>query len=300
MRIFLVGIYGLGARALTEVRERGFRVTGLLTKPDCGEGQRDLLTVAARESLPVLQPESPGDPGILEKIRSLKPDLMAVAGYHRRIPENLLKLAPLGTINTHLSLLPQYRGPCPWKWAILNGERTTGVTIHGMTAKFDCGPILAQRSCPIGDDDTGESLFRTLSDLGATTLADSLRALEVGAASLMEPDERGETYYGNPTEEDARIRWDRPAREIRNQIRGLHPRPGAWTVLGGQRVRIQRATAFDDLLSQSPPGTVLGLSEGMPTVVTGRGILRIDGLRPDDPGANLHHFPVTVGSVLSA
>lgn len=300
MRIFLVGIYGLGARALEELLQRGVRVAGLLTKPDPGEGQRALRELAARGQLPLFEPESPSEHGLAAQIRRLKPDLIAVAGYHRRIPEALLKLAPLGTLNTHLSLLPQYRGPCPWKWAILHGEQTSGVTIHAMTAGFDEGPILAQRSCPIAEDDTGESLFRKLSDLGAITLAETLRALEAGAASLMEQDERGATYYGTPSEEDARIRWERPAREIRNLVRGLHPRPGAWTVLGAQRIRIDQVTVHEDVAPDLPPGTVVGLCGGLPTVVTGRGLLRLDAFRAEDPPTILHHFPGNVGSVLSA
>lgn len=300
MNIFFVGIYGLGARALEELLQRGFRVAGLLTKPDRGDGQRALLELAARERLPVFQPESPSERGLLPRLRALKPDVMAVAGYHRRIPAGLIQLAPLGTLNTHLSLLPQYRGPCPWKWAILQGEHSTGVTVHAMTATFDQGPILSQRSCPITEDDTSESLFQRLSELGAVTLAETLRAVEAGAASLMEQDERGASYFGAPSDEDAKIRWDRPAREIRNLVRGLHPRPGAWTLLGTQRFRIARATAFEDIAPEAPPGTVVGLAEGLPTVVTGQGVLRLDEFRADGPGTNLHHFPGCVGSVLSA
>ncbi len=300
MKIYLAGIYGLGARALEELLLRGFQVVGLLSKPDQGEGQRKLLDLAAREQLPVFQPESPSERGLLERIRALKPDVLVVAGYHRRIPAALLKLAPLGTINTHLSLLPRYRGPCPWKWAILHGEQTTGVTIHSMTAAFDQGAVLAQRSCPITEEDTGESLFHRLSDLGAVTLAETLRAVEAGAASLMEQDERGASYFGTPSELDAQIRWDRPARDIRNLVRGLHPRPGAWTLLGAERLWVVRATAFEELRPDSPPGTVVGLPEGVPHVVTGHGVLRLDEFRAGDPGKNLHHFPGSVGSVLSA
>jgi methionyl-tRNA formyltransferase len=300
LRIFFVGIYGLGARALEALLQREFRVVGLLTKPDPGEGQRELLDLAAREDLPVFMPASPDERGLAGKIRALKPDLLTVAGYHRRIPQVLLQLAPLGTINTHLSLLPRYRGPCPWKWALLHGERTTGVTIHGMTSVLDRGPILAQRSCPIREEDTAESLFQRLSELGAVALADTLAALEIGAVCLREQDEQSATYFGSPTDADAQIRWDRPAWEIRNLVRGLHPRPGAWTLLGNQRIRISSATAFEEIRPPSPPGTVVGLNGGLPTVVTGRGLLRIDGFRLENPLSNLHHFPGSIGSILSA
>jgi len=296
MKVFLVGIYALGARALAELLQRRVDVVGVLTKPDHGEGQRDLFDTVARAGLPLMEPEAPDEPGLARRIRALRPDVVAVAGYHKRIPSRILGLAPLGAINTHLSLLPQYRGPCPWKWAIVRGESTTGVTIHVMTSKLDRGPILARKSCPLDDQETGESLFHRLARMGAESLGDTLRTLESGGATMSEQEEAGASYYGAPTDEDAQIHWERPAEEIRNLVRGLHPRPGAWTVFDGRRYRVGRVSIVDTPFSPARPGTLLDAPQGLPIVATGRGVLRIEERTAGEEQTNLHHFPQSPGS----
>lgn len=270
-----MGIYSLGALALDRLLRRGFNVIGVVTKPDQGPGQAPLLDQVRRSGLPLFQPESPRERSFLDRIEPLQPDLIAVAGYHLRIPLRLLRIPRFGVLNTHLSLLPRYRGPCPWKWAILKGESESGVTIHEMTEGFDQGAILAQRSCAIESEDTGESLFQRLSGLGADTLADVVEEVQAGTARPRPQDEDQASYFGALSDSDARIRWDRTAAEIRDLVRGLNPRPGAWTTWEGRRIRIGRADLGGPSAAGARPGTILAGGEHTVDVATGEGILTI-------------------------
>jgi len=281
MKILLFGIYALGAQVLAGLLRGGFEVVGLVTKPDQGPGQRALLDLALRLQIPILTPEHPRESAFLRSVEHCTPDLIVVAGYHLRIPSRILDLPRFGVLNVHLSLLPRYRGPCPWKWAILRGESQTGVTVHVMTPHFDQGAILAQEACPISEEETGGSLFVRLSALGAELLPKVLEQVRAGTSTRTPQDEGRASYDPAITDEDARIRWQRPAAEIRNQIRGLHPRPGAWTTWDGTRIRILGATLGGPSQPQDRPGTILH-SNGTLAIVTGTGILSVQEWRHDE------------------
>ncbi|HVR82960.1 MAG TPA: methionyl-tRNA formyltransferase [Planctomycetota bacterium] len=274
MRVLFIGIYAIGAQALASLIRRGLDVAGVVTKPDESVGQRPLLALAEERRLPLLAPEKLRASSFRRSVRSLNPEVIAVAGFHRKIPAWMLTLPPRGVLNLHLSLLPRYRGPSPWKWAILRGETTTGVTIHQMTSQFDQGAILAQEEWPIDPEDTGESLFHRLCPLGAELLAQVLTQIQAGTNTSRAQDERLASYDPAPTDDDARIRWTRPAREIHNQIRGLHPRPGAWTTWDGTRIRILRSSLGPSSVSEDPPGRILRC-DGSLAIATGLGILKV-------------------------
>jgi len=294
MRVLLFGIYALGARALARLAERRIDVVGVVTKPDRGTGQTDLLSQVDRMGLPLFQPQTLEDPALEGDLQALRPDLLAVAGYHLRLPTPLLQIPPLGAINTHLSLLPRGRGPCPWKWAIIRGERTTGVTIHVMTPRFDRGGILAQREVALGDDETGESLFQRLASEGAGLLGETLEGLRAGTRNPRDQNEASATYDGPPSDDDARVRWTAGAREIRNLIRGLHPRPGAWTTHHGKRYGIAGASIVETSGNLSPAGLIVDSGDGIVTASTGRGFIRMEGLTARESGspAPTEEFPV--------
>jgi len=283
MKIVFVGIYGLGERALGRLLAQGSEVVGVVTKPDRGPGQQALLSLVDRSGVRLWTPETPRDRAFLADMEALKPDLIAVAGYHLRIPRRLLRLPTRGILNTHLSLLPRYRGPCPWKWAILRGEKETGVSVHAMTEGFDDGDLYARKSCPIDPDDTGESLFQRLCDLGAETLAEVVRQVQDGRARPSPQDPSQASYDGVPGDEVARIRWDQPGASIRDLIRGLHPRPGAWTTWQGQRIRIRRASLGAMPAPTAPPGTILEGSSDPLWVVTGDGVLTVHEWDSEQP-----------------
>lgn len=274
MRVLVFGIYKVGSDALHSLMRRGVDVVGVVTKSDSREEQP--VAVAARDrKLPLFIPDSPGEEPFIQQIALLKPDLIAVSGYHKIIPETVLSLPRLGVVNMHASLLPAYRGPSPWKWAIVRGETKTGVTVHVMSRKLDAGDILAQEEVEIGDADTGGSLFEKLCPIGAELLAKTVEAMATSSLPRIPQDERLASYDAAPKEEDARIRWRSSAQNVRNLVRGFHPRPGAWTSYQGARLEIQRAS-IEGRPTSDEPGTILDVSEHFFRVATGEGVLRIE------------------------
>ncbi|HVE38672.1 MAG TPA: methionyl-tRNA formyltransferase [Planctomycetota bacterium] len=276
-RILLFGIYELGFRSLEALLARNLNVVGVVTKPE-GLLEAQPITRLARETgRPVLAPESPRDAGFLRQVRLLRPDLIAVAGYHKILPGSLLRLPPSGVINVHGSLLPRYRGPSPWKWAIMNGETRSGATVQQMAEELDRGDILSQRELPIDPQDTGETLFLRISALAGPLLAETIEDLFAGRVDPQPQDEQRASYQGYPGDEDARICWEWNAERIRNQIRGLCPRPGAWTQYGRKRVRIRKAALAGGPMGQVP-GMILGRTEDSLIVSTGQGNLSVSAM----------------------
>jgi len=289
MNVLLVGLYGLGCQPLAALHRKGVRVTGVVTKPSEEPAQQEFFSLVRDSRLPLLLPDSPNEPGFSDSIRALQPDVIAVAGYHKRLPGELLRIPSRGCINTHLSLLPKYRGPCPWKWALIRGERTTGVTVHVMTPRFDRGPLLAQREVFIGEEETGGMLFHRLCSIGSEVLAETLVNLQAGQVSASVQDEKEASYQSAPTDGDARIRWELGSREICNLVRGLCPRPGAWTNFEGKRLRILKASPGPAPDVASRPGTILAMTDLGPSVCSGDGTLILrelaaEGTLPLRPG----------------
>jgi len=301
-RIVLIGIYQLGARSLEALLARGLDVVGVVTKPDLRVEEEPLTLLARSRGIPVFLPSRPGEAGFVEQIRGLCPDLLVVTGYHKVLPETLLSIPPRGVLNLHGSLLPRHRGPVPWKWAILKGESVGGVTVQLMSAELDRGPLLAQESCPIAPDDTGETLFAKLCLLAGPLLARTLPAYLDGRLTPAPQDERQATYEGYPTDDDARISWEWEAERIRNLIRGLSPRPGAWTSFRGVNLRVRKAVRAVDSVSRNP-GLILHQSDGALVVATGEGNLLLSELSVDGETENLEStrlrlLGLTPGSLL--
>ena len=291
MRLLFFGIYDIGVRALAALCHRGKKIVAVVTKPDAAAERQPVAAWAAHRGFAVLQPSSPKTADFLAEIRRLRPDLIVVAGYHKVIPPAILELPARGVINVHGSLLPKYRGPCTWKWAIVNGESQTGVTIHAMTAELDRGDILAQRSISIAPDDTGGSLFQKICEAGGDLLGETIDAIERQQIVPRLQDESEATYYGNFTEEDARICWRSRAERIRDLIRGLNPRPTAWSTVERQRVNVG-VLAVTDRLSTRPPGEVVECSPSCLHIATGsRDValldIGVDGL-PMEPWQTAH------------
>ncbi len=301
-RILLIGLYKLGHLALEAMLRRGTDVIGVVTKPDPLLGGEPLACLARSRGLPLLAPPGPRDAAFLKEMKALRPDLIAVAGYHRILPPKLLALPSKGVLNLHGSLLPRHRGPVPWKWAILNGETVTGMTVQIMSRGLDEGPILAQEQCPILRDDTGDTLVSRLCVLGAPLLARTVEEYLAGRLVPRPQDEREASYEGYPGDEDARISWEWDAERIRNLVRALSPRPGAWTTCGRTRLRVRVADAVGER-SDRAPGVVLRHSDSATLVSTGGGVLALGGISIDGEAAvlgprRLEHFGLKPGACL--
>jgi len=238
--------------SLDALVDAGCTIVGVITAPDkpAGRGlklqESAVKKYAVEKGLKVLQPEKLKNPQFLEELRSLKADLQVVVAF-RMLPELVWNMPPLGTINVHASLLPQYRGAAPINWAIINGEKETGVTTFKLKHEIDTGDILLQEKTQIEENETAGELHDQLKELGAKVLVRTIQGLaddtlnEVAQSEL--PDAQSETIKHAPKifTETCRIDWHKPVDEIHNLIRGLSPFPGAFTHLNEKLLKIYRS-----------------------------------------------------------
>lgn len=210
----------------------GFTVQAVVTQPDRPQGRHlkpqppAVKQTALKYALPIIQPESLRNPEVVTILHRLEPDVIVVAAYGQILPRKILELAPHGCVNVHASLLPKYRGAAPIQWAILKGESESGITIMQVDAGLDTGPILAQESIPIRDDDTAQSLHDRLAELGAQLLTRTLPQLLQGEIRPTPQNEAESSYARKISRQDGLIHWDSPARNLWNQVRALIPWPG--------------------------------------------------------------------------
>jgi len=207
---------------------------------------------AEQRRLEVLQPESLKDSGFLQKVAQLQPDVLVVVAF-RILPRDLFTLPPQGAINVHPSLLPKGRGPAPIQWTLLRGETETGVTIIRLTERIDAGNILRQERVSITPQDDFGTLHDRLAVLGAKVLVETLDAVESGTQT--EPQKQDDSHATTAPKlkpDDFVLQWERPAEELRNQIRAFSPVPGAVTQLDGKRLKIFRAELANEKPLLSP------------------------------------------------
>jgi methionyl-tRNA formyltransferase len=233
---------------------------------------RSVAELAKRYGIPVYAPESVNTPEWITRIRSWSPDLIFSFYYRNMIAEEILSVPPLGAFNMHGSLLPRYRGRVPINWAVLHGEKVTGVTLHHMVKRADAGDIVDQEVVSIGFDDTAQDVFGKCVKAARLVLERQLEALKQGTAPRRKQDENEATYFGGRKPEDGRIDWTQNAEQIYNLVRAVtQPYPGAFTELGGKRLVIWWATPVPD--GNGAPGEVVSLDPLR--VATGRGLLEL-------------------------
>lgn len=258
-RIVFMGTPEFAVASLEALVKAGHDIVGVITAPDKPAGRGMKMNTSAvkkyaiEHSLPVLQPEKLKHPEFLEQLKSLKADLQVVVAF-RMLPEVVWNMPPMGTVNVHASLLPKYRGAAPINWAIINGEKETGVTTFKLTHEIDTGNILLQEKVPIGDDETAGELHDKLKEAGARLLIKTVDGLANGSAS--EQPQRNDSVIHAPklTTETARIDWNRKAVDIHNLIRGLSPYPGAFTTLKGNMFKVYRSEYRNEPVRAEPGG----------------------------------------------
>jgi methionyl-tRNA formyltransferase len=257
----------------------------VVTQPDrrVGRGQHlqpsPIKQAALQAGLSVLQPEKVRSPDFVNQFIKLAPDLAVVAAYGQIFSQALLDIPRFGFINVHSSLLPAYRGAAPINWAIINGERETGVTIMRVEREMDSGPILLQRTEPIGPDDTAASLHDRLAVLGGRLLGEALDQLAgQGWQPALQRHELA-TYAPMLSKQDGLIDWSLPAAVIYNRLRGMTPWPGCFTLLDGRILKIHRASVQDGGRGSAEPGTVLSAEDSGIMVAAGSGALTVTSLQ---------------------
>ncbi|MFF2484122.1 methionyl-tRNA formyltransferase [Paenibacillus sp. NPDC058071] len=289
MRIVFMGTPEFAVPSLHTLLDNGYEVVAVVTQPDRPKGRKRVLTpppvkeAALALGLPVLQPERMRSEEAAEAIAALKPDLIVTAAYGQILPKAVLDTPPLGCINVHGSLLPQYRGGAPIQRSIINGEKVTGVTIMYMAAGLDTGDMISKVEVPIEDDDTSGTLFEKLSLAGAELLARTLPAIAAGDAARTPQQHELATYAPNLTRDDERIDWSRTARQIYDQVRGLSPMAGAFTTLSGEVFKVWTCAKPADGASAAgkhDSGTVLEASDKGIRVQTGSGELLLLIVQP--------------------
>ncbi len=286
MRIVFMGTPEFAVASLEALLKSEDTVVGVVTQPDRPKGRGRALMpspvklVCQREGLPVLQPVKMKDPAFLEALKNWQPDLIAVAAFGRILPLAILNLPSKGCINVHASLLPKYRGAGPIQWAIINGERETGVTTMLMDEGMDTGAILLQEAVPIEPDDTAGTLSAKLAWVGGRLLVETLRRLKAGTLAPRPQDHAQATLAPLLKKEDGLIDWTRPAVEIANRIRGMAPWPGAYTFADDDLWKIWKATPQDGQAHNALPGAIVGFTKEAILVATGKGVLAITELQP--------------------
>jgi len=251
MRLIFCGTPQFAVPTLEALIAAGFEISLALTNPDEPSGRgyelkpSPVKEFALKVGFRVFQPARLKDPSTQAEISSIQPDAIIVVAYGHIIPPWMIEIPRFGCINLHASLLPRYRGAAPVAWAIIRGERTTGVTTMQIDTGLDTGGILLQRETEIRDEDTTETLFERLSAMGAGLMVETLRKIERGEIHPRPQDERLASYAPMLKKEDGQIDWFLTAEEIARRVRGLRPWPVAYTVFRGRTLRLWAARPVD-------------------------------------------------------
>ncbi len=290
MRIVFMGTPEFAVPSLKGLAAEGYEIAAVVTQPDRPKGRKKTLTpppvkeAALEMGLPVLQPERMRSPEAAAAVAELKPDLIVTAAYGQILPKAVLETPRFGCVNVHGSLLPKYRGGAPIQRSIINGERSTGVTIMYMAEGLDTGDMISSVELPITDEDTAGTMFAKLSEAGAKLLLETLPSIIDGTAKAVPQHEAEATYAPNLTREDERIDWSKSARELFNQVRGLSPMAGAFTYLNGEVFKIWacRPEREDRTAAAAgvEPGTVVEAGSGGILAQAGSGLLRLVDVQP--------------------
>ena len=286
MRVVFMGTPDIAATCFDRLIEERFEVVGAYTKPDMPKNRgmklemSDVKKAALAANVPVFQPTTFRDDAVVEELRALKPDVIAVVAYGKLLPQRVLDIPRLGCVNIHASVLPELRGSGPVQWSILNGMDETGVTAMYMSAKMDAGDIIEIRKTPIEPYENAQSLLDRLAQIGASLLCDTLRALENGTAQRMPQDESRATAAPMLTKALCPIDWSRTRRQIIDHVRGLDPWPVATTELQGKRFKIYEVRPVEKTTSK-PAGTLLALTKQGLEIACGDGVLVITRLQAE-------------------
>ncbi|MFL5593501.1 MAG: methionyl-tRNA formyltransferase [Gemmatimonadaceae bacterium] len=283
MRVLFWGTPEFAAPSLRALIGEGFEVVGVVTQPDKPQGRaREIITspvkqIAVEEEIPLFQPKNARDGQLLEQLSKLEPDVSVVVAYGHILPQKIIDLPRLGTLNIHASLLPALRGAAPIQAAIRQGLTETGVTVMRVVPALDAGPMILQAEAPVLEDETYGELQVRLSELGALTLVEALTLVSLGQAKETAQDDERATYVPKLNRESSRIDWNVSALEISRLIRASDPKPGAFTKTPKGDVKMFGPKVMDGI--KGKPGEVLKIT-GELVIACGVDGLRISEVQP--------------------
>ncbi len=259
MRLIFMGTPDFALPSLSGLLDSEHQVLAVVTRPDrprgrgLKESEPPVKRLAVSRGLPVMQPENLKDPDFIRQLAEYQADLFVVVAF-RILPHEVVAMPPRGTIDIHPSMLPRYRGAAPIQWAIINGETETGVSVFFIGRKIDAGDIIRQRAVPIDPDETAGELSERLARTSAGLLLEVVDEMTTGEVATVSQEGAEPSPAPKITRQHGRIKWDRPARELRNLIRGLNPSPGAYTYYDRKMIKIYRA----ELTGLSPGDAAAG------------------------------------------
>ena len=286
IRIVYMGTPDFAVEPLEAIIKAGYEVAAVVTQPDKqkGRGKEVKMTpvkeCALRHGIPVFQPVKIKEPEAVAELEKYQADLFVVAAFGQLLSEEILNMPEYGCINTHASLLPAYRGAAPIQWAVLNGEKESGVTIMQMDKGLDTGDMLLKRSVELSPTETGDSLHDKLMHLGAELIVEALPKLEKGELVPEKQKDELSSYAKKLTKAMGQIDWSKDAVSLERWIRGLNSWPSAYTFFGGKTLKIWEAQVAEENGAQkAEPGQVVSVSREGFTVACGQGALQILSLQ---------------------
>ena len=309
MKIIFMGTPDFSVGTLKALIEAGHEIVLAVTQPDKPKGRGGKMQfppvkeAAMEYQIPVFQRKKVRDSDCIEELRKYQADIMVVIAFGQILPAEILKMTPYGCVNVHASLLPKYRGAAPIQWAVINGEKVSGVTTMQMDEGLDTGDMLLKTEVVLDEKETGGSLHDKLSEAGAKLCVRTLKALE---EKTLKPEAQGDspTEYARMLDKSlGNIDWNQSAIEIERLIRGLTPWPSAYTDWDGKIMKIWEARVIAGQEPQEIPGTVVGVDKDGFCVQTGQGLLKvlalqIPGKKRMEAGPFLRGYPIKQGTIL--
>ncbi len=286
LRILFMGTPEFAVPSLEILVENKFNVVAVITAPDKPQGRGQKLTpspvkvFALKHHIPVLQPTNLKSPTFIEELRTYQATLQVVVAF-RMLPESVWSMPAIGTFNLHASLLPQYRGAAPIHWAIINGEKETGVTTFFLKHEIDTGSIIFQEREPIHENDNAGTLYERLMTKGGQLVLKTVKAIAAGDYPSLPQPESGEIKHAPKIfKETCEINWNKSSESIRNFVRGLTPYPAAWTILNEKTFKIYGVSAVD-FKSESSDDPIITDNKDYLYIKTSNGWISIDELQPE-------------------
>lgn len=306
MKVIFMGTPDFSVGTLEALAEAGHEVVLAVTQPDKPKGRGGKMQytpvkeAALARDIPVYQPKKIREPECIEELKKYNADIMVVIAFGQILPKEILQMTPYGCINVHASLLPKYRGAAPIQWAVIDGEKVSGVTTMQMNEGLDTGDMILKTEIPLDPKETGGSLHDKLAEAGAKLCVETLKAIEDHTATFEKQGASPTEYARMLDKKLGNIDWNTSAVQIERLVRGLNSWPSAYTHWDKKVVKIWRAKAEADGTVKAEPGTVLSVEKDSFTVQTGDGVLRvlelqIPGKKRMDTGAFLRGYTIESG-----
>lgn len=308
MKVIFMGTPDFSVGTLEAIIEAGHEVVLAVTQPDKPKGRGKAVQfspvkeAALAHNIPVFQPKKIREPENIEELRKYDADIMVVIAFGQILPKEILEMTPYGCVNVHASLLPKYRGAAPIQWAVIDGEKTSGVTTMQMDEGLDTGDMILKDEITLEENETGGSLHDKLADMGARLLVETLTALENKTATFEKQGESPTAYARMLDKKLGQIDWNEEAVKLERLIRGLNPWPAAYTTWEEKTMKIWEAQVKEEE-TEKEPGTIVSVEKDGFFVQTGKGqlkitALQIPGKKRMDAGAFLRGYHLEVGTLL--